>query len=335
MSWDRARGHEAIVRSFDAARRKGRLGHAYLFVGPAGVGKHTFARELAKALLCEAAPDRLAACDRCGSCALADAGTHPDLVLAARPEDKVELPIAVVRELIEHLSLKPARGGRKVAILDDADDLNEEAANAFLKTLEEPPTGSVLILIGGTSPDGQLQTILSRCQTITFPPLKNDTLRQLLSERGITDPTRLDRLTRVAGGSLGQALALDDEALWGFRQTLLKALGADKVDSFALAATWNQFVEEAGKEAGVRRRRASLVLRLLIGMLQDALRLSNGLPALVADSSEAAALKALANRIGTDKVIAWANRAMDADVQNDRKVQLDLIVEAFADYLGR
>jgi DNA polymerase III subunit delta' len=335
MSWDRVRGHEANVRSFDAARRKGRLGHAYLFVGPAGVGKQTFARELAKALLCETATDRLGACDRCGSCALADAGTHPDLVLAARPEDKVELPIAVVRELIEHLSLKPARGGRKVAILDNADDLNEEAANAFLKTLEEPPTGSVLILVGGTSPDGQLQTILSRCQTITFPPLKNDTLRQLLSERGITDPTRLDRLTRVAGGSLGQALALDDEALWGFRQTLLKALGAEKVDSFALASAWNQFVEEAGKEAGVRRRRASLALRLLIGMLQDALRLSNDLPALVAESSEAAALTSVANRIGTDRLIAWANRAMDADLQNDRKVQLDLIVEAFADYLGR
>lgn len=335
MSWDRVRGHDAIARSFDAARRKGRLGHAYLFVGPAGVGKQSFARELAKALLCETAADRLAACDHCGSCALADAGTHPDLVVAARPEDKVELPIAVVRELIEHLSLKPARGGRKVAILDDADDLNEEAANAFLKTLEEPPAGSVLILIGGTSPDGQLQTILSRCQTIAFAPLKNEVLRQLLSDRGLADETRLDRLVRVAGGSLGQAVALDDEALWTFRGTLLKALDAEKVDSFALATGWNQFVEEAGKEAGVRRRRASLVLRLLIGMLQDALRLTNGLPALVADATEARALKALGERIGTDKLIAWADRAMDADLQNDRKVQLDLIVEAFSDYLGR
>ena len=157
----------------------------------------------------------------------------------------------------------------------------------------------------------------------------------MLEDRGVTDPTRLDRLVRVAGGSPGEALALDDEALWNFRKTLLGALGGDKVDSFGLATSWNQFVEEAGKEAGVRRRRASLVLRLLIGMFQDALRLSNGLPALVADDSEATPLRSLADRIGTDKVIAWANRAMDADLQNDRKVQLDLIVEAFADYLGR
>jgi DNA polymerase III subunit delta' len=142
-------------------------------------------------------------------------------------------------------------------------------------------------------------------------------------------------LVRVSGGSVGQALALDDETLWNFRATLLKALSGDKVDSFGLATAWNQFVEEAGKEAGVRRRRASLVLRLLIGMLQDAMRVSHGLPALIAESTELQTLNALAARIGPERLIAWADRAMEADLQNDRKVQLDLIVEAFADYLGR
>jgi DNA polymerase III subunit delta' len=231
--------------------------------------------------------------------------------------------------------LKPARGGRKVAILDDADDLNEEAANAFLKTLEEPPPGSVLVLIGGVSPDGQLQTILSRCQTIPFQPIKADVLRQVLIDRGVSDPERLDRLGRVAGGSVGQALALDDEELWNFRKTLLAALIAEKVDAFALALAWNQFVEEAGKDAGVKRRRASLVIRLLIGMLQDALRLSQGLSALVADPSETSNLKSLAERLGPEKLIQWADRAMEADIQIDRKVQLELIVEAFADFMGR
>src|SRR5262245_53663535 len=144
MTWGRVRGHAAIIRSLDSAWRKGRLGHAYLFVGPSGIGKHTLARGLARALLCETASKSLQACGRCASCALVDAGTHPDLILAARPEDKVDLPIETVRELIEHLSLKPARGGRMMAILDDADDLNSEAANAFLKTLEEPPPRSIL-----------------------------------------------------------------------------------------------------------------------------------------------------------------------------------------------
>jgi DNA polymerase III subunit delta' len=334
MSWGRVRGHEAVVQSFDTAWRKGRLGHAYLYVGPAGVGKHTFARELARALLCETPSKRLQACGECSGCGLVDAGTHPDLVLAERPEDKVDLPIELIRDVIEHLSLKPARGGRKVAILDDADDLSADAANAFLKTLEEPPPGSVLILIGGPTPERQFSTILSRCQVVAFGPLQRDLVVELLREQGITDEARLDRLVRVAGGSVGQAIALDDESLWAFRKTLLDALTAPTLDVVSLATEWNHYVEEAGKEAGVRRRRASLVLKLLIGLLQDAQRVFLGVAPLVAVPSEAAALGKVAARLGPDKLMAWIDRATEADLQIDRKVQLELLVEAFADALA-
>lgn len=334
MNWGSIRGHEAIVRSFDAAWQRGRLGHAYLFVGPAGVGKHTFARELARALLCETRSRKLQACGRCASCALVDAGTHPDLVLAARPEEKVDLPIEQVRELIEHLSLKPARGGRKVAILDDADDLTAEAANAFLKTLEEPPPGSILILIGGPTPERQFSTILSRCQVVSFSPLRKEQVVELLRERGVSDEARLDRLVRVAGGSVGQALALDDESLWAFRKALLSALAAPTRDGFALATAWNHDVEDAGKEAGLRRRRASLVLKLLIGLLQDAHRLATGVSPLVADSTDATALKSLVQCLGTERLLQYIDRATEADLQVDRKVQLELVIEAFADSLA-
>jgi DNA polymerase-3 subunit delta' len=335
MTWGRVRGHDGIVRSFDAAWRKSRLGHAYLFVGPTGVGKHTFARELARSLLCETQSRSLQACGRCPGCVLVDAGTHPDLSLAGRPEGKVDLPIEVIRELIEHLSLKPARGGRKVAILDDADDLSAEAANALLKTLEEPPPGSVLILIGGPTPERQFSTILSRCQVVPFTPLRKEVVVELLCERGITEEARLDRLVRVAGGSVGQAVALDDETLWGFRKTLLSALAAPTLDAFGLATEWNHYVEEAGKEAGVRRRRASLVLKLLIGLLQDAQRLSHGVPPLVADSTEAVTLERVARKLGPEELMAWIERAAEADIQVDRKVQLELVIEAFADALAR
>jgi DNA polymerase III subunit delta' len=335
MRWVRVRGHEGIVHSFESAWRKGRLGHAYLFVGPAGVGKHTLARELARALLCETPSKTLTACGRCGSCALADAGTHPDLILTARPEDKVDLPIDLIRELVEHLALKPARGGRKVAILDDADDLSAEAANAFLKTLEEPPPGSVLILIGGPTPERQFSTILSRCQVVPFTPLTKNEVVELLRANGITDEARLDRLVRVAGGCVGQALALDDETLWQFRKTLLSALAAPPLDVFGLATEWNHYVEEAGKEAGLRRRRASLVLKLLIGLLQDAQRVLHAVPPLVADKSEAATLDSVARRLGPERLMTWIDRAAEADLQVNRKVQLELVVEAFADSLAR
>src|SRR5262249_26460614 len=149
VSWQRVRGHDALVQAFDRVVRRGRLAHAYLFTGLPGVGKRLFAEELAKALLCEQPPGpRLEACDRCPACALVDAGTHPDLYVATRPEESLELPIEVVRELCRSFALKSARGRGKVAILDDADDLNVAAANCFLKTLEEPPPRSVLLVIG-------------------------------------------------------------------------------------------------------------------------------------------------------------------------------------------
>ncbi len=335
MSWARIRGHDALVKSFDAAYRKGRLGHAYLFVGPPGVGKRTFALELAKAVLCDAPADGLAACDKCASCSLVAAQSHPDLILACRPEDKVEFPIATIRNLTEHLSLKAARGNRKVAIVDDASDFNEESSNAFLKALEEPAPGSILILIGGPSPDSQLPTILSRCQVIHFQALGTPVLAELLKAHGIVDPARVERLGRMSGGSPGLAVALNDETLWAFRTMLLHALSANVVDSLALGTNWNAFIEEAGKDAGMKRRRASLVLRLLIGMLQDALRIATSVTPNVADRAESVTLRSLSERLGPVKLMEWIDRAMAADLQNDRKVQLDLIVDAFADYLGR
>src|SRR5262245_51190437 len=99
VSWHSIRGHDRIVESLRTSLREGRLPHALLFVGPRGIGKHTFARKLAQALLCETRPDHaLDPCETCPGCLQAKAGTHPDLIEAGRPEDKHELPISVIRE---------------------------------------------------------------------------------------------------------------------------------------------------------------------------------------------------------------------------------------------
>ena len=186
------------------AVRRGRLAHAYLFVSPPGIGKRLFAVELAKALLCEAPREdgRLEACDHCPSCIQMDAGTHPDFLTAARPPEKAEFPIELMRELCQHFSLKAARGRGKVVVIDDADDLNAESANCFLKTLEEPPPGSVLILIG-TSSDRQMPTIVSRCQVVRFRPPPQETVAELLQAGGVDDAAWRERLAQVSGGSPG------------------------------------------------------------------------------------------------------------------------------------
>jgi DNA polymerase-3 subunit delta' len=336
MSWGRVRGHDRLIDGFDRVYRRGRLAHAYLFVGPEGVGKRLFARELAKALLCERRPDDgpLAACEQCEACLLVDAGTHPDFFAVARPEEKNELPIDVMQELCRGFALKTARGKGKVAVLDDADDLNEESSNCFLKTLEEPPPRSVFILIG-TGSDQQLPTIRSRCQTVRFAPLPAPVVRDILAAGGVTDPARLDRLVRLSAGSPGAALGLADDALWDFRRELLQGLAEPRVDSVALGRRLVEFVEDAGKEGSLQRRRAALVLRLLVEALTDALAAHVGTPPRSTDPDEAALLRAILKRAGTDKILLLLERCLETEIQLNRYIQVALVLEGLIDALGQ
>jgi DNA polymerase III subunit delta' len=334
VSWQRVLGHDAQVQAFDRALRRGRLAHAYLLVGPSGVGKRLFAGALAKALLCETPADRLQACDHCAACALVEAGTHPDFFAVSRPDEAHELPIEVMLELCRNFSLKSARGRGKVAILDDADDLSTDAANCFLKTLEEPPPRSVFLLIG-TSTERQLSTIVSRCQIARFAPLPENLVMDLLARQGVTDAGLARRLARLSGGSPGQALALADPDLWRFRRELLEGMIKTPLDTVGLAGKWNRFVEETGKDSAAQRRRARLTLRLLIEFLHDAITLSvNGTPRL-AEPEDLRAMRGLAESLGTDGLIEAVERCLEADSQIDRYVQLSLLLEALVHALGR
>ncbi len=340
MSWQRVRGHESVAQAFDRVVRRGRLAHAYLFTGPPGVGKRRFANELAKALLCEDPPaDRLEACDACSACAQVEAESHPDFFVVSRPEDSLVIPIDAMRELSRNLALKPVRGRRKIAVVDDADGLNDPtlghaAANSFLKTLEEPAPGSLLILIG-TDPERQLPTIVSRCHLIRFSPLPPDLTRELLQEQGVTDAALVERLASLSGGSLGQALALADPALWEFRRTLLQALTRPRFDGVALGQAWTRCVEEAGKEAAPQRRRAALTLRFLIDLLHAALRIALGAAPEGVESDEVPRLQELATRLSVNQLLDMIDRCNEAAAQIDRRVQLVLILEALTDALGQ
>jgi DNA polymerase-3 subunit delta' len=353
MSWQHIRGHDSLIQAFDQVIQRGRLAHAYLFVGPAGVGKRLFADELAKVLLCEGERGRaegekgrggegekhdrsprrpFEACDRCAACKLVEAGTHPDLQIARRPDDKSEVPVELVRGLARSLDLKPARGRGRIVILDDADDLNEESANCFLKTLEEPPPGALLILIG-TSADRQLPTIVSRCQVIPFRPLPEGIVAELLTEKGIEDRDFVQRLARLSDGSSSMALALADPALWEFRRNLLNGLTQPRPDGVGLAQEWMKFVEEAGKELAGQRRRAALVLRLLIDFLNDALSMSVGKSPRLAEAADLQLLQKMVKQSDPDRLLAMIDRCLEADVQIDRNVQLVLVLEALVDSL--
>jgi len=321
MAWSRIRGHDHLVARFRRVYEQGRLGHAYLLAGPPGVGKRLFAREFAKALLCEQPPAPLTACDRCPGCRLVEADNHPDYLCALKPEDKQEFPIETMRAFIETLGLKPSRGSRKVALVEDADDFNEESANVFLKTLEEPPPGSLLML-RVTSLETQLPTILSRCQPVRFAPLPTTLVQEVLAAQGVADAARL---AAVSGGSVGRAIALADPAVAGFRVGLAASLAAPQFDAAAFSENAIRFVETAGKESARQRDRAAVGLQMLIDLLRNALRLA--VDPTVAEEP----LKAFAHRLGPEKILTILEAALSADRHVEQRVTLNLTLELLAD----
>lgn len=174
-----------VVEMFRRAAARGRLAHAYLLIGPESCGAFEFARLFAQAMLCRRSDEReLDACGDCSSCKQVLAGTHPDLLAVGLPEGKSELPIDLFvgsperrgkEGLCYEFSLKPMMAGRRIAIISDADAMNEASANALLKTLEEPPEQSILILLA-EEVERLLTTIKSRCQIVYFASSVHDTL---------------------------------------------------------------------------------------------------------------------------------------------------------------
>jgi DNA polymerase-3 subunit delta' len=327
MSWGRIRGHAAARQMFQTAVERGRLGQAYFLVGPEGIGKALFARQLSKALLCEKPRGVLIACERCPACQQVEAGTHPDLLTLSTPEDKHELPVDVMRDFCAQLSRTPVRGGRKIGIVLDADEFNLESANSFLKTLEEPSPGVFLLLVA-TSTDRQLPTILSRCQIVRLNPLTAEELSAVLIEQGVTDQKQRDRLVKLSGGSVSRAIALNDDAIWQVREELISGITALRPDFTHLAGLWLQFVEGAGKETAAQRNRSSVVIGFLIDSLRQSLRYALGSVVTGIDSEDERRLKPFAQRLGPGRLIDLIDKCLEADLRVERRAQLILVIES-------
>lgn len=277
-------GHAGVWRTFERTVARGRLASTYLFIGPEGIGKRAFANELAAALLC---PDGLAgalapaACGRCESCRLAAAGAHPDLLSVAKPADKSSLPLELFigppdrrhREGLCHdLAVKPLLGGRRIAVIDDADLLGVESANALLKTLEEPPPRSLLILLG-TSLARQLPTIRSRSQVIRFGRLSDATLRALLEREALApEGEDLAALVAAAGGSVAGALAAGDRELADFKQQVVQQLRGGSFDPIRFSAAVMEQSQRGGAEPAVRRQRLRAIIGYAVEHNRDELR---------------------------------------------------------------
>jgi DNA polymerase-3 subunit delta' len=329
MDWTTFIGHHRQRQWFSHAIGKNRLASTFLFVGSSGIGKRTFAGLVAKTMLCTTNdPSAFQPCGHCEACVQVEANTHPDVLRVSKNEDKTELSIdqlvgskdARMREgLCYELRMRPYSGRRKIAIIDDVDTLNTEGANSLLKTLEEPPAGSMIFLIG-TSEQRQLPTIRSRCQVVRFAPLTDEQLATLLVRLGkVSSLEEAKRVAATSQGSIELAESALDETLSDFRSKLRDSLIQSPLNFTRINQEIDKHLKSIGSEAQPRRERLKWILDQALDVFRNSMRGNLGIACEI-DTRV---------RLSPGELSKLIQRTEEAREQVDRNVSPAVLVEAW------
>ncbi|MBK9314035.1 MAG: DNA polymerase III subunit [Acidobacteria bacterium] len=285
--------------------RGGQIATTFIFAGPDGVGKRRFALTMAKAANClTGAPAEGFAddcCDFCQVCCRIDEGTYGD-VTTIEPDGQF-IKIAQTRELAVEVFYRPREGRHRFFIIDSAERLREEAANSLLKTLEEPPPTSTIIMIT-SRPDSLLTTIRSRSQKLNFSPLTTGEMEAYLKANFPRPAPDTALLARISEGRIGQATAFDLSVYRQQRRTLIELLEilSDGNNRYRLLKA----AEFLGKK---ERNEFEDELDLLSSLLRDLFILSTGKSIdSIVNIDVAESLRNLAAKVGTDRLILWAEK---------------------------
>ena len=270
--------------------------------------------------------------------------THPDFHYVCKPADKSTIPLELLigpkedrmqSGLCSELNRTSFMGGRRVAVIDDADYFNVEGANALLKTLEEPPKNTVIILVG-TSATKQLPTIRSRCQIFRFQPLPEETVADiLLTQEKVGSPEEAEAVARNSGGSVAEAYRALNSDLSLFLHTLLTALSDKHLAAVDLSGKVCEYVDKESKDAPTRRRRLQNVVKSTVAFYRALYRELDAKSPRAFGEPGAAALapfvrRALQNFSPTPEfALDCLERSLDALDQIDRNANLPYIVEAW------
>jgi DNA polymerase III subunit delta' len=318
LGFDRLIGQPAAAARLSGLIARGRLPHAMLFVGPAGVGKHDAAKILAQVLMCTArAEGDPNACDVCPACHKVKESVHADVHVVAN--DARTLKVDEIREATRALQLRPMEGVGKYLVVHDADKMTIEAQNALLKTLEEPPGRSWIVLLT-TRPQTILPTVISRCQRVTFGPIAREMIASVLvKERQLPEPQAM-LLAAMAQGSLEGARTIDVEALVAARDRV--ALFDQRLVPGKKSSVYEAL--EMSQELGEDREELDGFLDLLLVWLHDQAVLASGAdPAGVANVDRRSDLDELVERRGLRTILERSRVALAAKRQLDLPYNLN------------
>lgn len=338
--WEEIKGHHEQRELFRRSIGRGRLSHAYVLCGPEGIGKQQFARLLAKSLFCrERTPEQLDACGDCRACRGFEAGSWPDYIEINRPEGKSQIPIDLLIGSHEHrgrqglcyeLAMAPQASERRIAIINDAQFLNAEGANALLKTLEEPPADALILLIVD-NPDSLLPTIRSRCQLVRFFPLTESQISAiLLSEEMCSDQNEASSIASMSEGSLALARQLLNPDLRRLKDAISEQLNRlEKMQPLVLAVKVAEELDRISANTEEERRNARWLLRFVADFIQFRLRL------LAQGDFSDPLTQRFGIRLGVDLLGPLLARVVAASHQIEGNSPVRLVLEALFDDIAR
>ncbi len=307
------------VNTLTRAFKTGRIPHAYIFEGIDGIGKFTTAKVWSKLLLCKS-PVKNNSCGKCPSCLAFETDSHPDfhhiykeLIKLSNDANKrkrqaIDLPVDVIREfLVEKVQLKPSLSESKVFIVSEAEKLNKASQNLLLKTLEEPPNKSFIILLC-TKLDDLLPTTKSRCQIVNFGPLGEEKIIEYLADKDV-QKQEAKFWARLTGGSLGQSELLSqlEPSFYGIKKELNKRISkfqiADAVDfaqwlnssSSAPSESWQKLKPDTSK-SDLSRQAKKVLVSIIISAFTDAMKISFADADKMTNFDQPAQIKRLAER---------------------------------------
>jgi DNA polymerase-3 subunit delta' len=317
MSFAEIIGHQKPLEILRAALANRRLHHAYLFLGPDGVGKRTVARWLAQAIHCGRGDND--SCGECANCRRIESGNHPDVRIIGPAAGKKEISIQQIRAVEKELNFR-AFSGRKIAIIDPATLMNLPAQNALLKTLEEPPPDSLLILVASNS-GGLLPTLRSRCLCVAFGPLSRDLIAGYLEAKRAMTPEDARLIAAMSNGSLAMALELGGKELIEQRRNWIETMCSLTPGNYRSAL-------EAAESLSANREQSLRFLAwvetwyrdlLVYSLTQDARDLMN--PDIVDHVQQQAA------RGNTEKILSALNQAASAAARIQRNLNRRMVLE--------
>lgn len=323
MQWNNIVGHKQVVTQLCLMQQEDRIPHAMLFCGTDGVGKSLVAEALAAAILCHA-PVHNQACGHCKACRALAAGTHPDF-FQIQPESETKatpaIRIEAVRKLQEEIARIPLLSERRVVIMQEADKMNEAAANCLLKTIEEP-SGQIVFILLTSRPSALLDTIISRCMRVEFGILQPEELVKILHQQGIEEPLA-GKLASIADGSVSKALAMQDEELLNLQTQafdLASAAGTLGVE---------QLLQLAKEMSSHSRERLIQWLGFLAMIYRDLLMLYSGSGLPLYNQSDIDRLSSLLNKYHQQELLQLLQLVQDYQKRLGSNVNTQLCLEGF------